>query len=231
MIDFQKVTKQFGNDTIALKDINLKIKPKEFVFIIGSSGSGKTTFLRLMLREILPSEGKVLIEGKDVGQVEKIHELRRKIGAVFQDFKLLFDKTLEENIALILEIQNTPFQKIPKSIDRALELVGLKDKKKFFPLQLSGGELQRAVVARALALNPLIIFADEPTGNLDPESAWQIVKILKDQQKEGKTVIMATHNVEIVDTLKERVIKLKDGKIISDKKDTYGKKKEENEKD
>lgn len=221
MIEFQNVTKKFGDGTIALQDINLKIKPHEFVFIVGPSGSGKTTFLRLMLREILPTKGKVLIEGKDVSKIKNLHELRRKIGAAFQDFKLLFDKSLEENIALILEIQNIQEKKIKKSVDEVLELVGLQDKKGLFPVQLAGGELQRAVIARALALNPPIIFADEPTGNLDPESAWQIVKLLKDRQKEGKTVIMATHNVEIVNTLNERVVRLEKGRVICDKKDTY----------
>lgn len=221
MIEFQNVTKEFGDGTIALQDINLKIKPHEFVFIVGPSGSGKTTFLRLMLREILPTKGKVLIEGKDVSKIKNLHELRRKIGAAFQDFKLLFDKSLEENIALILEIQNIQEKKIKKSVDEVLELVGLQDKKGLFPVQLAGGELQRAVIARALALNPPIIFADEPTGNLDPESAWQIVKLLKDRQKEGKTVIMATHNVEIVNTLNERVVRLEKGRVIRDKKDTY----------
>lgn len=228
MIDFQSVTKKFKNGTVALRDINLKIKPREFVFIIGPSGSGKTTFLRLMLREVLPSSGKILIEGKDIAEIEKIHELRRKIGAAFQDFKLLFDRTLAENISLILESQNTPLKKIQQTIDEVLELVGLTEKKELFPLQLAGGELQRAVIARALALNPLIIFADEPTGNLDPESAWQIVKLLKDRQKEGKTVIMATHNVEVVNTLSERVVRLDKGKIISDQKGNYEGKEEKN---
>lgn len=228
MIDFQNVTKKFKNSTLALQDINLKINPREFVFIIGPSGSGKTTFLRLMLREVLPSSGKILIEGKDIAEIKKIHELRRKIGAAFQDFKLLFDRTLAENISLILESQNTPLKKIQQTIDEVLELVGLTGKKELFPLQLAGGELQRAVIARALALNPSIIFADEPTGNLDPESAWQIVKLLKDRQKEGKTVIMATHNVEVVNTLSERVVRLDKGKIISDQKDNYEGKEEKN---
>lgn len=221
MIDFQSVTKKFKNGTVALHDINLKIQPREFVFIVGPSGSGKTTFLRLMLREILPTHGKILIEGKDIAQIKKIYELRRKIGAAFQDFKLLFDRTLTENISLILESQNIPLEKIKKTVDEVLELVDLSGKKELFPLQLAGGELQRAVIARALALNPSIIFADEPTGNLDPESAWQIVKLLKDRQKEGKTVIMATHNVEVVNTLNERVVRLEKGKIISDQKGSY----------
>lgn len=221
MIDFQKVTKRFGKDRIALQDINLKIKPREFVFIVGPSGAGKTTFLRLMLREILPTEGKILIDSKEVTAYKKIHELRRKIGAVFQDYKLLFDKNIEENIALVLEIQNAQRNKIQKAVDRVLELVNLEDKKKLFPLQLSGGELQKVVMARALALDPVIIFADEPTGNLDPESGWQVIKILKDQQKAGKTVIVATHNAQVVSTLNERVVRLKEGKIVSDKKDTY----------
>ena len=228
MIDFQNVTKKFKNGHVALQDINFKIKPREFVFIIGPSGSGKTTFLRLMLRELLPTSGKILIEGKDIAEIEKVYELRRKIGSIFQDFKLLFDKTLAENISLILESQNTPLKEAQQTIDEVLELVGLIEKKELFPLQLAGGELQRAVIARALALNPSIIFADEPTGNLDPESAWQIVKLLKDQQKKGKIVIMATHNVDVVNTLNERVIRLDKGKIVSDQESNYEGKEEEN---
>lgn len=217
MIEFQKITKKFGN-TLALQNINLKISPKEFVFIVGPSGSGKTTLLKLLLREIKPTEGRIFVDGKDLAKIKDIHHHRQKIGAVFQDFKLLFDKTLEENISLVLEIQKIPDKKIHEAVDHVLELVGLEDKKPSFPLQLSGGELQRAVISRAMVANPQIIFADEPTGNLDLESAWQIVKILKDQQKLGKTVIMATHNVEIVKTLNDRVVALKKGKILSDEK-------------
>jgi len=217
MILFDKVTKKFG-DIFALKKISLPVKKGEFVFVVGPSGSGKTTLLRLLLREFLPDEGRILVEKDDISQIseKKIPFLRRKIGAVFQDFKLLLDRTVFENIGLSLQIHGKKDEEIKEDIDEVISLVGLQGKEDLFPLQLSGGELQRVVIARALAPKPLILFADEPTGNLDLETGWQIVNLLKEINKKGTTVVMATHNAEIVNSLKERVVLLKKGEIIDD---------------
>lgn len=220
MIEFKNVTKQFGDGTVALDKVSFRIEPGEFVFIVGPSSAGKTTILRLLIREILPTIGSIFLEKEEVNTLHprKIPGLRRKIGAAFQDYKLLRDRTVFENVSLPLEILGKPFQAIKKEVLEILEMVGLKKKDELFPLQLSGGELQRTVIARALAPKPSILFADEPTGNLDPGTAWQIVKLLKQINETGKTVIMATHNFDIVDSLNERVIALEKGKIISDKK-------------
>lgn len=220
MIEFKKVTKQFGEGTVALDKVSFTIEPGKFVFIVGPSGAGKTTILRLLIREILPTTGSIFLEKEEVNTLhpKKIPGLRRKIGAAFQDYKLLRDRTVFENISLPLEILGKPREIVRSEASEILELIGLKEKGDLFPLQLSGGELQRAVIARALAPKPSILFADEPTGNLDPGTAWQIVKLLKQINETGKTVIMATHNFDIVDSLNERVITLEKGKITSDKK-------------
>jgi len=220
MIEFVKVTKQFGDGTIALDKVSFTIEPGEFVFIVGPSGAGKTTILRLLIREILPTIGSIFVRKEEVNSLHprKIPSLRRKIGAVFQDYKLLWDRTLMENVSLPLEILGKSQELIEREALEILELVGLEKKGDLFPLQLSGGELQRSVIARALAPKPEILFADEPTGNLDPGTAWQIVKLLKKINEEGKIVIMATHNFDIVDSLNERVITLEKGRILSDKK-------------
>jgi len=220
MIEFKKVTKQFGDGTIALDKISFVIEPGEFVFLVGPSGAGKTTILRLLLRELLPTAGSIFLEKKEINTLKarKIPELRRKIGAVFQDYKILWDRTVFENVSLPLEILGKKFSEIEHEVKKILRAVGLEKKSDLFPLQLSGGELQRTVIARALASQPSVLFADEPTGNLDPGTAWQIVKLLKKINETGKTVIMATHNFDIVDSLNERVITLESGKIKSDKK-------------
>jgi cell division transport system ATP-binding protein len=220
MIEFKNVTKQFGDGTVALDDVNFVISPGEYVFIVGPSGAGKTTILRLLIRDILPTSGSIFLDKEEVNVLHprKIPHLRRKIGAAFQDYKLLRDRTVFENVALILDFLKKPAGVIKSEVSEILKLVGLKNKSDVFPGQLSGGELQRTVIARALAAKPDVLFADEPTGNLDPGTAWQIVKLLKKIQESGKTVIMATHNFDIVDSLKERVITLEKGKITSDKK-------------
>lgn len=220
MIRFEQVTHQFPTGVTALDTIDLQIEPGEFVFVVGPSGAGKTTLLRLLLKELTPTQGKVFFQDQDLGAIKSgdIPKLRRRIGAIFQDFKLLEDRTLGENVALVLQIQNRQEDKIQEAVSEALELVGLEGKEAMFPVQLSGGELQRGVIARAIVGNPDLVFADEPTGNLDPEISDQIVELLKQIQEAGKTVIMATHNAEAVDKAKERVVRLDKGKVVSDKK-------------
>jgi len=220
MIKFSKVTKKFGNKTVALEKASFEIKPGEFVFMVGPSGSGKTTILRLLTREILPSSGSIFLDKQEVNTLHhrKIPLLRRKISVVFQDYKLLNDRTISENISLPLEIISKKEAEIKKAVDEILKMVGLDQKGDLFPSQLSGGELQRTVIGRALASKPAVLFADEPTGNLDPGTAWQIIKLLKVINKKGRTVIMATHNFDIVNSLNARVIGLEKGKIVRDQK-------------
>ena len=220
MIVFQKVTKVFANGDKAIDDVSFKVEPKEFVFVTGPSGAGKTTLLKLMLREFLPTEGTILIDKEDVTKLHpsKLPQLRRSIGAVFQDFKLLWDRTVGENIALTLEILGHKEEEIVKHVKQLLELVGLKNKEDLFPGQISGGELQRTVIARALASKPKILFADEPTGNLDEVTAMQIMDLLKDINELGTTVLVATHNEALVDKLGKRKITLEKGKLVTERK-------------
>ena len=219
MVKFENVTKKFG-DVIALSEVSFEIQPGEFVFIIGPSGAGKSTLVKLMLRESLPSEGTIRVKDFNLHELpkKKIPEYRRQIGVVFQDFKLLCDQTVFENVALVLRVLNEVEEKIGEKVLNILDLVGLKEKANFFPSQLSGGELQRVCLARAIVGEPEIIIADEPTGNLDLGIARQIVDLLKKINENGKTVIMATHNFEIVNALGQRVIELDKGKLISDQK-------------
>ncbi|MBU3957289.1 cell division ATP-binding protein FtsE [Patescibacteria group bacterium] len=219
MIKFDKVTKKFG-EIVALEGASFEIKPGEFVFITGPSGAGKTTIVKLILREYLPTTGEIKVGEHDLTEMKKkdIPKLRRNIGVVFQDFKLLTDRTVLENVALALRVLGKGEEEINKEIPKILKLVGLEERTNLFPSQLAGGELQRAGLARAVIGQPDIIIADEPTGNLDLATAWQIIRLLQKVNKMGKTVIMATHNFEIVNSMKERVIELDKGKLISDKK-------------
>lgn len=215
MISFEKVTKKFG-DITALEEISFEVGEGEFLFITGPSGAGKSTIVKLILREILPTLGSIKIQGIDLGKIssEKISQLRRKIGVVFQDFKLLPDRTVFENVALPLEVVKRGEKEIKEAVGEILDLVGLGERASLFPAQLAGGELQRACLARAIVAQPKIVLADEPTGNLDPTTSWQIVKLLKKINKMGTTVVMATHNVDVVNSLEERVIELDKGKLI-----------------
>ena len=219
MVKFENVTKKFGEVT-ALSGVSFEIQPGEFVFIIGPSGAGKSTLVKLMLRESLPSEGTIKVKDFNLHELpkKKIPEYRRQIGVVFQDFKLLCDQTVFENVALVLRVLNEVEGKIEEKVLNILDLVGLKEKANFFPSQLSGGELQRVCLARAIVGEPEIIIADEPTGNLDLGIARQIVDLLKKINENGKTVIMATHSFEIVNALGQRVIELDKGKLVSDQK-------------
>ena len=219
MIKFEEVTKKYGSAN-AVEDISFEAKEGEFIFLTGHSGAGKTTLIRLLLREITPTSGKVLIEGRDIKDLksEEIPFYRRKIGVIFQDFKLLPDRTVYENVKLATEIDGRTTPKEEKKIEEALEKVNMSSRANLFPRQLSGGEIQRTVIARVLVQEPKIILADEPTGNLDPETGRQIVDLWGQAGKVGVTVLMATHNADIVNALKHRVVNLKNGKITRDDK-------------
>lgn len=219
MISFRKVSKKFANSPV-LSDLNFSVDENEFVFLVGPTGSGKTTVFRLIIGETLPSEGSIVVTDWDVRKLpqEKLPELRKKIGVVFQDLKLLMDRTVFENVLLPLEIDNKAEESSRKRVEEVLEQVGLSAHRDKFPAQLSGGEVQRVAIARALVLNPKIILADEPTGNLDPATSWDIVNKLLEINKKGTTVIMATHNFDIVKNVPKRVIALDKGKIVRDEK-------------
>lgn len=215
---FDHVSKSFGLIN-ALSDISFTIKKGEFAFVVGPSGSGKSTLVKLILGQITPTDGQILIDGQviDTRQKKFIDQSRKKIGVIFQDFQLITDKSIEENIALALDIIKYPKDKINSRIDHVLSQVNLDSRRLLYPAQLSGGELQRASLARALAIKPELILADEPTGNLDNENAWNLVKILKDINQNTKTsILMTTHNLDIVKSMDKRIIYLKNGKLKKD---------------
>lgn len=217
MITFENVTKKFPLGNTALENISFEIEDNEFVFLVGSSGAGKTTILKLLLKEFSPTSGSIIINNLDITakKFNQIEVLRKRIGIVFQDFKILSDKNVFENVALSLKVINAPLSQIKKEVRQALELVNLSNKEKVFPIQLSAGELQRVAIARAICGNRDIILADEPTGNLDPKTTWEIIKIFK--KIEGKkTIIIASHNTDVVNSLKKRVLILKEGKLTKD---------------
>ena len=219
MILLDRVTKSYSKKGTALKAINLHVEPKEFVVIVGPSGAGKSTLLKLLTREEKPTSGKIIVGGIDYDGLKdrKIPYLRRKIGVVFQDFKLLPNKTVFENVAFALEIVGMGNKEIKHTIPKVLDIVGLKGKEKSYPSELSGGERQRVAIARAVVRQPKILIADEPTGNLDPKHAWDVIAVLEKINKYGTTVLLTTHNQEIVTKLRRRVVTIKDGQIVSDK--------------
>ena len=219
MIVLENVSKTFGSGNTALSDISLGIEKGEFVFLVGETGSGKTSLIRLLVRELLPTSGSIKIDDYDIVQLpsNKIPELRKKIGVIFQDLKLLVDRTILENIILPMEVAGVSTQQAIQRAEELLDRVGILEHKEKFPVQLSGGELQRAAIARALALSPDILLADEPTGNLDEKTAFAIVELLQNINEQGTTIIMATHNMDIVEKMKRRVVALEKGKVILDK--------------
>lgn len=223
MIKFTNVTKKFPDGTVATNNVSFEISDGEFVFLVGPSGAGKSTILKMILKDVIPSSGQITVDEHDLSKLsgQKILDLRRKIGFIFQDLKLLPDRNLVENVALSLWVLGKNEKEIQTETAEKLKLVGLEKKGLFFPAQLSGGELQRAAIARALAGSPKYLIADEPTGNVDEANGWKIMKILDKVNKLGVTVIMATHNIEIVDTMDKRVVRIEDGHVISDKKGKY----------
>ena len=220
MIEVKNVTKSYGNGHPAIKNLNMKINDGEFVFVVGASGSGKSTFIKMLLRELKPTEGTIEINGVDIAKLRSkgVARYRRNVGVVFQDFRLLNDRDVYSNITFAQHVIGVNKKDIKKNTARVLNLVGLSEKYRSNPDELSGGEQQRVSLARALVNKPDILLADEPTGNLDPDNAWEIMRLLEKVNEQGTTVIVVTHNMEIVEQMKKRVITLKQGVKINDSK-------------
>ena len=218
LVSFQNITKEYDNGFRCLENVSFTIGKGEFVFLVGRSGAGKSTLVKLLIREQTPSSGSVIFDGVDIAVIphRELHQMRRRIGVVFQDFKVLSSKNVFDNVAIALEVTDAPTGQIREVVDNVLTLVGLLDKSQRFPTELSGGELQRVVIARALAHEPDLLVADEPTGNIDPVASQQVVDIFDKVNKMGVAVLMATHDDRVVDKLKKRVVRLEAGKVISD---------------
>lgn len=220
MIVLENVSKAYSKGTTAVNKINLSIEDGEFVFIVGKSGSGKSTLVKLLLKELEPTEGRILIDGQDIGRLKNrgIARMRRNLGVVFQDFRLLKDRNIYDNVAFAQRVIGVSPRIIKKRVPEMLNMVGLSEKYRSFPRELSGGEQQRAALARALINRPKILIADEPTGNLDPKNSWEIMKLLEEINGQGTTVVMVTHNIEIVEAMQKRVVTMNKGIIVSDSK-------------
>lgn len=221
MIKLEHVSKAYAAGVPALNDVNLEIEAGEFVFIVGDSGSGKSTMIKLLLKELDPTEGTISVNNKELGKIKRkqIPKFRRNIGVVFQDFRLLKDRNVYDNVAFAQKVIGETNARIKKRVPQMLSMVGLAAKYRSFPKQLSGGEQQRVAIARALINQPKILLADEPTGNLDNNNAWEIMKLLEEINEKGTTVVVVTHNMEIVKVMKKRVITIKKGVVVSDSKD------------
>lgn len=219
-IVLEGVSKTYRNDILALNDINIRIEKGEFVFVVGASGSGKSTFIKLIMKELEPTTGKVFVNGRDLLRLRRkqVPVLRRSIGVVFQDFRLLKDRTVFENVAFAQRIIGATKHEINKRVPEVLALVGLSEKIRSYPRELSGGEQQRVALARAIVNRPTLLLADEPTGNLDPKNSWEIMELLDQINRNGTTVVVVTHNQEIVNMMKKRVIALHKGVLVSDEK-------------
>ena len=218
MIQLKDVSKVYENGTVALDHVSIDIGKGEFVFLVGASGAGKSTFIKLLLREELPTAGEIRVAGRNVVTMpqREVPYLRRGLGVIFQDYRLLPDKTVFENVAFAMQVIEAPRRLMQRSVNAVLDVVGLRDKYKCFPRQLSGGEQQRVAIARAIVNDPAIVIADEPTGNLDPETSWDIMEIFERVNRAGTTIVMATHDRNIVDTMKRRVIAIEDGQVVRD---------------
>lgn len=218
MIEMEDVYKKYPNGVVAANGINVSIKQGEFVYVVGPSGAGKSTFIKMMYREEKPSKGAIMIDGVNLAKLKesKVPIFRRNLGVVFQDFKLLPKLTVYENVAFALEVIEEAPKYIKKRVMEVLDLVGLKHKSRMLPTELSGGEQQRVSIARSIVNSPKVMIADEPTGNLDPETSWEIMRIFEEINTRGTTIVMATHNREIVNTIRHRVIAIENGQIIRD---------------
>jgi len=225
LINIEHVSKVYPNGSAGVRDVSIHINKGEFVFFVGSSGSGKSTLIKLLLKELDPTEGKITVNNVVTNDLprEKIPYLRRNLGVVFQDFRLLPNKTVYENVAFAMQVIEAPSKQIRRNVPAVLSLVGLAKKSRSYPSQLSGGEQQRTALARAIVNNPPILICDEPTGNLDPSTAWDIMDLLEDINRRGTTIVMATHAKDIVDMMQKRVVTLRRGQVIRDiQKGGYG---------
>ena len=218
MLKMTDVSKVYPGGSVALQNVDIHIEPGEFVFVVGPSGAGKSTFIKMLFREVLPSTGSIFVNGVDILSLtpNEIPYMRRQLGIIFQDYRLLPDRTVYENVAFAMEVIETPRRKIKRRVLNVLDLVGLRHRADAYPNELSGGEQQRIAIARAIVNDPIMVIADEPTGNLDPETSWDIMEIFKEINAEGTTIVMATHDKEIVDAMGKRVIAIEDGKIVRD---------------
>ncbi len=225
MLEMINVSKVYPGGSVALQDVNVRIEQGEFVFVVGPSGAGKSTFFKMLFREVLPSSGKVIVNGHDLVKMtdKEIPYFRRQLGIVFQDYRLLPDRTVYDNVAFAMQVIETPYRKIKRRVNDVLDLVGLRKRAHAYPTELSGGEQQRIAIARAIVNDPILLIADEPTGNLDPETSWEIMDIFREVNKSGTTIVMATHDREIVDEMEKRVIAIEHGRIVrDDAKGVYG---------
>ena len=218
MLLMSNVSKIYPGGSVALEDVNVHIEPGEFVFVVGPSGAGKSTFFKMLFREIQPTTGSIVVNGTDIlGLSDKeIPYYRRQLGIIFQDYRLLPDRTVYENVAFAMQVIETPHRKIKRRVMNVLDLVGLRGRANAYPNELSGGEQQRIAIARAIVNDPILVIADEPTGNLDPETSWEIMEIFKEINATGTTIVMATHDKEIVDSMAKRVIAIENGHIVRD---------------
>lgn len=218
MLKMTDVSKVYPGGSVALQNVDIHIEPGEFVFVVGPSGAGKSTFIKMLFREVLPTTGSIFVNGVDILSLtpKEIPYMRRQLGIIFQDYRLLPDRTVYENVAFAMEVIETPRRKIKRKVLNVLDLVGLRHRCNAYPNELSGGEQQRIAIARAIVNDPVFVIADEPTGNLDPETSWDIMEIFKEINAEGTTIVMATHDKEIVDAMGKRVIAIEDGNIVRD---------------
>ncbi|HWR06395.1 cell division ATP-binding protein FtsE [Sporomusa sp.] len=225
MITMSEVSKVYNNGSVALADVSVDIGKGDFVFVVGPSGAGKSTFIKLIFREELPTSGRLVVNGRNVVDMmsKEVPYLRRGLGIVFQDYRLLPNKTVYDNVAFAMQVIEASRREMQKRVHNVLELVGLRHKIRTYPSELSGGEQQRVAIARAIINNPVVVIADEPTGNLDPDTSWEITKVFDTINKAGTTIVMATHDKTVVDAMKKRVIAIEKGRIVRDQvKGVYG---------
>ena len=218
MLRMENVSKVYPGGSVALQDVDIHIKPGEFVFVVGPSGAGKSTFIKMLFREVLPTTGSIFVNGVDILSLtpKEIPYMRRQLGIIFQDYRLLPDRTVYENVAFAMQVIETPHRKIKRRVLNVLDLVCLRHRANAYPNELSGGEQQRIAIARAIVNDPILVIADEPTGNLDPETSWDIMEIFKEINASGTTIVMATHDKEIVDAMGKRVVVIEHGDIVRD---------------